>query len=274
MKRSIFSVSNFFLFSALALLSCNKESPQEAVALETINAGISSARVAEKSNTFYGPQTQIANGKARSFIIMSHDDVPSELGIEITSDAFSGLPANGHDAFQLPLHQKALAATAFDHIVMNWNPHGHPPQVLFGVPHFDFHFFTITKAAQTSIPVYTPGSLHDVLPANQYWPVGHIPLPGGEPEMGKHWADILRPVAPGSFTHTMIYGSYNGAMIFVEPMITLAYLQSLTQKVSVPYNQPGVYMESNTWYPTVYNMYTNENKTKYYVTLSNFIQSM
>lgn len=273
MKRNFFSICKLFLFSTLALLSCQKETSLQPAAQEGLSAAMSSARPAERTNTFYGPQTQIADGRARSFIVMSGEGVPEEFGIEITSDAFSGLPVDGHAAFQLPLHQKAMDATPFDHIVMNWNPNGHPPEILFGLPHFDFHFFTISKEAQLAIPPYTPGSLHDVLPPNQYWPIGHIPLPGGEPEMGKHWADIFHPVTPGNFTHTMIYGSYNGAMIFVEPMITLAYLQSLTQRVSVPYNQPAVYMESNTWYPTVYNMYTNESRTRYYVTLSNFIRS-
>ncbi|MEO7445564.1 MAG: DUF5602 domain-containing protein [Ferruginibacter sp.] len=273
MKRNLFKISNLLLFCAFAFCSCQKETLQEPAALEGRNAEINAAISAERTNTFYGPQTQVADGKARSFFIMTHEGLPVELGIEITAHAFSGLPAEGHYAFQIPLHQKAIAATPFDHIFMNWNPEGHPPAALFGVPHFDFHFMTISKEEQLAIPVYTPGSLHDVLPAQQYWPVGHIPLPGGEPQMGKHWADIIHPVAPGTFTHTMIYGSYNGAMIFVEPMITLAYLRALTQKVSVPYNQPVVYTELNTWYPTFYNMYTNQDKSKYYVTLSNFRRS-
>ncbi len=273
MKRNFFSLSKLLLFSAVALFSCKKEISEQPVALQGINAELSAAKPAEKLNTFYGPQTQIGDGKARSFIIMSHEGVPAEMGIEITSDAFSGLPLEGHMPYQLPLHQKAMDATPFDHIVINWNPNGHEPDFLFGVPHFDFHFYTISKEAQTAIPPYTPGSLHDLLPAHQYWPVNYMPGPGGEIQMGKHWADIVHPVIPGNFTHTMIYGSYNGAMIFVEPMITMRYLKSLSQKVSVPYFQPEVYMEAHTWYPTVYNMYTNEDKSKYYITLSNFVLS-
>lgn len=273
MKRNLFPICALLLFSAFTFISCQKETSLQPATPESFSIAISSAKPADKTNTFYGPQTQIADGKARSFIILSGDGIPQELGIEITADAFSRLPVDGHSAFQLSLHQKAMDVTAFDHIVMNWNPNGHPPESLFGVPHFDFHFFTISKEAQLAIPPYALGSLHDLLPPHQYWPVGHIPLPGGEPEMGKHWADITHPVTEGSFTHTMIYGSYNGAMTFVEPMITRAYLLTLTEKVSVPYNQPLVYTESHTWYPTVYNMYTNENRTKYYITLSNFILS-
>jgi len=261
------------MFSIIALLSCKKEISKLPPTMEGLNTEAGLQKAGEKTNTFSGPQTQMGNGKARSFFILSGAGKPVELGVELTADAFSGLAAEGHVAYQLPLHHKAQDLTAFNHIVVNWNPDGHGPLFLFGKPHFDFHFFTISTAAQLAIPAYTPGSMHDILPAAPYRPLGFVPTPGGEVEMGKHWADIIHPVIPGNFTHTMIYGSYNGAMIFVEPMITVNYLQSLTQKVSIPYNQPMQYMESNTWYPTVYNMYTNEAKTKYYVTLSNFIKS-
>jgi len=261
------------MFGIFALLSCKKEISKLPPTVEVVQAEAAFLKAGEKTNTFYGPQTQMGDGKARSFFIMSHEGHPKEVGVELTAEAFSGLPGEGHATYQLSLHHKAQDLTAFDHIDVNWNPHGHQPLFLFGKSHFDFHFYTISTATQLAIPAYYPGSLHDVLPAVPYRPMGFVPTPGGEPEMGKHWSDIIHPVIPGNFTHTMIYGSYNGAMIFVEPMITLDYLQSLAQKMSMPYNQPTKYMESNTWYPTVYNIYTNETRTKYYVTLTNFIRS-
>jgi hypothetical protein len=46
--------------------------------------------------------------------------------------------------------------------------------------------------------------------------------------MGAHWADLLSPEFSGSpFTKTFILGTYDGKVIFWEPMITRAYL--LTQ---------------------------------------------
>jgi hypothetical protein len=34
--------------------------------------------------------------------------------------------------------------TAFNHIVMSWNPIGHQPEGVYDVPHFDVAFSTIT----------------------------------------------------------------------------------------------------------------------------------
>lgn len=260
------------MFLLLVLNSCTKET-KEIDRLETPVESIGSkSNQADKFNTYHGPQVHIGNGKARSFFTISHTGVPHELGIEMTEGVFSGIPAGqDHPSFVLPLHHKAQDATPFDHIYMNWNPNGHPPAPIFGVPHFDFHFYTISSASRMAIPAYTPapGNLFDILPPVPYRPAGFIPLPGGEPQMGKHWADILHPVAPGTFTHTMIYGSYNGQIIFVEPMITRTFLQSGAD-VSMPYGQPAQFQETGTYYPTVYNI-RDDGSGKHYVTLSNFV---
>lgn len=264
------------LFAALAgvatLSSCKKEITSKEEIQDNLVMSSSKNKMANpelKLNTFYGPQVQIGNGKARSFLVLSHTGVPQELGIELTDGALSGLPEDGeHAAFVLPLHQKTNATTPFDHIVINWNPHGHPPFELFGEPHFDFHFYTISIGEQMAIPEYTPGSPHDILPEAAYWPAGFVPLPGGEAQMGKHWADVVHPVLPGTFTHTMIYGSYKGAMIFVEPMITRAFLESGTN-VSMPYGQPSQFQKTGTYYPTSYNV-TSDETGKHIISLSNF----
>ncbi len=258
----------FMAFATLAgLSSCKKEIQPKAEATD-LPAVSQKGKVnqALKENTFYGHQVQVGNGKARSYIRMTHDRTPLELGIEMTDGAMSGL--GNHLTFVLPLHQKALQATAFDHIYVGWNEGGHPPIPLFGVPHFDFHFMMMPSAERMAIPNYTPGSLHDILPPAPFRPAGFVPTPGGEAGMGKHWADVVNPVLPNSFTHTMIYGSYNGKMNFVEPMITRAFLQTGAD-VSMPYGQPTQFHETDTYYPTVYNI--TKNGGKHYISLSNFV---
>ena len=51
--------------------------------------------------------------------------------------------------------------------------------------------------------------------------------------MGAHWLDITSPELnqenPKSFTQTFIYGSYDGKVIFMEPMITKAFMDSTSQ---------------------------------------------
>ncbi|WP_425569608.1 hypothetical protein [Pseudonocardia yuanmonensis] len=39
------------------------------------------------------------------------------------------------------------SATAYDHVMLNWNPQGHDPVVLFGKPHFDIHFDMVDMAS-------------------------------------------------------------------------------------------------------------------------------
>ena len=158
--------------------------------------------------------------------------------------------------------------TAFDHITVNWNVHGHEPAHVFDVPHFDFHFYMISVAEQTSIPPYplAPADF-DNLPPPSYWPDMYFPTPQGVPGMGKHWADGF--FAP-PFSKTMIYGSYKGKFTFVEPMITMSTIMSGTS-YSIPYRQLHVFVPDHKFYPTVYNIYKDAATGKHYVTLSNFV---
>jgi hypothetical protein len=251
---------------AIILFSCQKEvSPRVSESNGLLSASKSKQDL--KFNTFKGPQVQMGDGKARSWITISHTGMPAEIGIEITADALTSQPQeqDAHPEYTLPLHQKALAVTPFDHIGINWNPGGHPPFDLFGVPHFDFHFYLISVEDQIAIPPH----FVTTLPPAGYMPSSYMPDPVGIPMMGVHWSEP-GTVAPGTFTHTMIYGSYNDAFIFVEPMVTLDYLLS-GSSVSKPYAQPTLFAETGTYYPTTYNIYWDEKKQHVYITLSNFV---
>jgi hypothetical protein len=182
-----------------------------------------------------------------------------------------GLPQDPKDfaaaTFVLPLHQKARDITPIDHIVINWNVHGHEPEHVFDVPHFDFHFYMITLADQLAIPPYevAPAGFEN-LPPHANWPDLYFPTAGGVPQMGKHWIDGA--FAP-PFSKTFIYGSYNGRFTFLEPMITRDYLLQGTTS-STAYRQLHVFDPANKYYPKQYNIYKNTATSKHYITLSNF----
>ncbi|MEJ7830414.1 MAG: hypothetical protein WKF91_19550, partial [Segetibacter sp.] len=171
--------------------------------------------------------------------------------------------------------QKALDVTPFDHLVINWQPEGHPPMI-FAEQHFDFHLYKITLAEQMAIPSYTSAAAKfDSLPPSGFMPASYVDDPGGIPRMGKHWGDSA---ALSSFSHIMIYGSYNGQVHFVEPMITRALLQAGT-KVNTSYAQPLNFEKAGKWYPTKYNIYLDQKALdmddqthKHYVTLTNFVK--
>lgn len=204
----------------------------------------------------------------RSFFFVTHSGVPQELGVEISEGALSGLPTEDHLKSLLTLHQKAVDLTPFDHISFDWNPEGHPP-FFFQLPHFDIHFYMISVAERMEIPVYSPATapLFENYPPADYMPATYGPAPGGEPMMGAHWSAPPPTFLP--FSKVMIYGTFNGDMIFVEPMITLDYLQSGVD-FSTAYPQPAKFEEAG-YYPTTYNIYTDPKTNAQYISLTNFV---
>ncbi|MGB6224140.1 MAG: DUF5602 domain-containing protein, partial [Pseudonocardiaceae bacterium] len=96
-----------------------------------------------KSGTFFGPAQSIGNGTVKAYVTLDNAGNPSEVGLRMSATSLDGLPAE--DAvpprmIMLDLPQQA-SATVFDHVMINWNSHGHAPVELFGKPHFDMHFY-------------------------------------------------------------------------------------------------------------------------------------
>jgi hypothetical protein len=240
-----------------------------------IMVGITSCTGPEPRNEqiFSGPEVTMGNGKANTFFKTDNNNTPLEIGFEMTKEALTGLPQDptnfAASTFILQLDQKAKDLTPFEHLVINWQVHGHPPLNVFTVPHFDFHLYTITLAERLAIPPYTPATAAqiDLLPPAGFMPASFKPDPGGIPAMGKHWIEGL----PTSFNHIMVYGSYNGQVNFIEPMLTLAHLQAGTT-TNISYAQPQNFAKAGKWYPTKYNIFMDNQTLKHYVTLSEFVK--
>jgi hypothetical protein len=187
----------------------------------------------------FGASEAIGQGTARAFVETDAAGTPTALGISMTETALSGLPstANPPDpaAAMLTLTLPPEAeATGFDHAEIQWNPQGHPPEQIYGLPHFDFHFYLVSTADEQAIlptdPQYAAKAAN--FPSADFVPAGYAPPPGSPaanavPQMGLHWTDTNSPEFNGQqFTKTFIYGSWNGRFIFVEPMVTKAYLET------------------------------------------------
>ena len=259
------------------ITSCQKQELQNAGEQELSSASKKSSDLSgTKTNTFYGPQVHVGNGKVRSWTRITHAGIPEEMGIEMTAGALTGLPMEhdhptpDHTTMIIPIHQKGKGLTPFDHIGLNWNPQGHPPAMFFLAPHFDIHFYMMSVEERMAIPAYSPASaamfnnFPDYMPANYFAPPGPD---GAEIQMGKHWAPPPPTFLP--FTRVMILGTYNGKLNFVEPMVTLAYLQSKATS-SQGYSQPTYFEHTGKWYPTVMNVYAANGK--HYVSLSSFVK--
>jgi hypothetical protein len=213
---------------------------------------------------------------------------PLSLGIALAEGALNALPqtplpGGGMSAANLILALPAEAkVTGFDHVMLDWNPMGHEPDMVYTLPHFDFHFYTVTEAAQMAILPSDPdyAAKLDKLPAAAYQPAGNIKLPGGVPMMGAHWADptspeLVPPPNNKTFTRTFLYGSYDGHMIFFEPMITKTHIESLkttagnliTTQIKLPtsYEKPG-------YYPTQYTLQWDGVAKEYRIALDGLVQ--
>jgi hypothetical protein len=103
-------------------------------------------------------------------------------------------------------------------------------------------------------------------PPAQYLPSDYLMVPGGVPQMGAHWVDLLAPEFNGGiFTRTFIWGSYDGHVIFLEPMITVDYLNGYPTE-TVPLRQPNAF-ERDGYYPTEYSVERLERPGAYRVSL-------
>jgi hypothetical protein len=195
------------------------------------SALFSSCKKESNEKIFKGPVTPFQHGKAWTWYETDDNNKPLRLAVAIDEAAMSSLDRgtdNGghqhHNSVVLKFHPKA--ATVFNHVDLGWNPHGHEPEFIYGLPHFDFHFYTITPEAVAAIPPYeVDSSKHKNWPASDYFPATYFNPGGGVPKMGVHWLDFTSPELNGAtFTQTFIYGSYDGQVTFYEPMITEAFI--------------------------------------------------
>ena len=132
----------------------------------------------------------------------------------------------------------------------------------------------LTEEEQMTIPSLTStnAALFSAPPAG-YLPADYTTPGPAVAKMGKHWLDKTSPVLPPTkalFTHEMVYGTYNGKLAFIEPMITRAFLLTGTE-VHKAIKQPAIFDPSGTYYPTRYNIYTDPVTQKIYISVDAFV---
>lgn len=210
-----------------------------------------------KEKIFKGPQQSFQHGEAWTWYEVDDNNKPVRLAVAINDEAMNSLdtshaetPGHHHNNnVVLQFHPK-VDANIFNHVGLGWNPHGHEPEFIYGLPHFDFHFYGITPQAVAAIPAYEADSMKfKNWPAPQYFPATYINPGGGVPQMGCHWLDVTSPELNGAaFTQTFIYGSYDGKVTFYEPMITEAFIKA-NPSFSRDIPQPAKFQKTG-YYPT------------------------
>lgn len=232
----------------------------------------------------YGPTTAFGTGSARTYVVWSTDGErrPLELGVALDAAAVeraTSIDSMVHVTLALP----AAAPAPYQIVSLEWNPTGHEPPGIYDRPHFDVHFYTVPWAEVQRIvpgPDFAAGANN--VPAGDYVPQHYmVAAPPGQdaaaaavPQMGVHWVDTRSPELQGMvgnhaahrpFTTTFIYGSWNGRMIFYEPMITREYLMTKADTtVAIPtparHPVPG-------WYPSAYRVAYDAASGEYRVAL-------
>jgi hypothetical protein len=224
----------------------------------------------------YGRPVQVGNGHARSYIAIRRG-TPVEVGVALSERAMDGLPAptgTTPDSHMYLLPLPAWNPTQYQLVELDWNPAGHPPPMVYTVPHFDFHFYRISQAERDAI---VPGpdfaARTDNLPPERYRPANYQPdsRPDGSligvPMMGLHWENMLGPEFHGvPFTSTFIYGSWDGTFTFDEPMVTYAYLMSHPDTVGAI--EVPAHFQYRGYHPTSYRVVYDRRAREYRVAVS------
>ncbi len=245
----------------------------------------------------------IGNGEVTSFAQFDEQGIPIKIGVAFSADALEGLPSTRSDLHNcadrnedgtvdkskecspwhewvLPLPHKASKNNEipFNWILLNWNPRGHIPPGVYDTPHFDIHYYIAPIAeifaieAGTCGPEYVDCDQFEVgkkpVP-EQYMHADFVNLNAVAPSMGNHLIDTTAVEFKGEpFTHTWIYGAYDGEVIFYEQMVTREFVlgkNTVTQDIKTT---PAV--ERSGFYPNSYSIEHNKDTDEYLLSLENF----
>jgi hypothetical protein len=248
-----------------------------------------------------GPSATVGNGTARVFVDVGPHGEPRTLGIALSEGAMSGLATRMNSTsrcfdrdgdgtlahgeclgdYQVDL---ALPTGAADlglpvrWAMVNWNPEGHlhPAPPVWSAPHFDFHFYIADKADVDGLRPGPCGELidcRDSVRASAPLPQGHVPdgyidVGAAVPAMGNHLVDAQDPeLADPSlgFSGTFIYGTMDGRLAFLEPMISHAFLASRPDRCT-PLRVPRA-VDTAGYYPTSYCVRYDARSAEYRVSL-------
>ncbi len=201
----------------------------------------------------------------------------TEFGATVPLALVENAPLEGEMVFPPPfvavvaLPAEVQAATGFNHLGVNWEPHGHPP-ALWLEPHFDFHFYTIAPESVQGIDcadLSKPGELPSgyVLPDLEIPEMGMTLVGACVPTMGMHSARESELTETDPFSASLIVGYYGQDLIFLEPMIARA---KLMQEQSFTMEIPAVNAGENVRWPADFEALYDAESRSYRFVFSEF----
>lgn len=281
------------------------------VATLVVLAGVAliGGRVAMESfsapTTFYGQPVPLGAGVVRTYAELDGTR-PVALGMLVTEQAMRSLPTartNGQYCFdhnrdgrvdpatecvaeheyamRLPEQFTGQVGGPFHWAMLTWDPHGHAPAGVYGVPHFDMHFYIQDRSAAEDIRTGPCPGMSDCadyaaaripVPA-RYLPSGYVDIDAVVPGMGNHLGDPASPEFHGHhFTHTFMYGTYRGQITFYEPMVDKAWLEGLApdRSTCTPIKAPPAWQVAG-WYPSTYCIEHRPRQQDFAVSMRDFV---
>ena len=270
--------------TVIVLSACAADAPTAASGIKATDVALARAGYDQPGmHRQYGTPVKLGNGMARTYVVLDGKAGQSavELGIALDEGALDNLPNEGTE-HSLLLQLPAQSPAPYQFAELDWNPFGHEPAGVYDTPHFDFHFYAISKAEWNSIDPSDPNYAANAsnVPTGAYVPPFYI-IPGppaviAVPHMGVHWVDVRSPELQNllgnpagylPFTKTFIYGSWAGRYTFYEPMVTRAYLLSKPSDVVTPISTPQLYPLAGS-YPTAYRVTFDPQAKEYRVALT------
>ena len=275
------------------------------VALSIAMAACSSERTAGPK-LYQGDATDLGNGDVSTYVETDAAGDLVAIGVRLSASSLTGFPLEPdgtapcfdvdgdgaedartecfmmlrRDLYLPPSESPALAP--FGYVQFNYNPHGHPPPAppVYAEPHFDFHFYLVGLEDVKEIRTGTCGFFIDCdlyerarvpVPA-EYMPPDYIEVGAAAGEEGNHLLLSTAPELgdpPADFRQTFIFGSYDGHIIFYEPMIAVSVFTSGLDEC-YPIAEPTAWEVAGP-YPTRYCMRHLPDEEAYTVSLESFV---
>jgi hypothetical protein len=196
--------------------------------------------------------------------VVNDQGKPVSLGITFDRKALSGLPTEAVPPDVLLKFPAQADVHQFKYVVINWNPQGHEPK-MYQMPHFDFHFYMMPNDEREKI-TGNDSRQFAKLPDPKYLPGDYMLAPGGVPKMGAHNVDRTSPELHGkAFSTTFIYGTYDGKVTFLEPMVSMPFLRT-RPNFSAPIKQPAAFEQSG-YFPAAYSVKYDKKHGVYRISL-------
>ncbi|HEY7906077.1 MAG TPA: hypothetical protein VIC53_04045 [Wenzhouxiangella sp.] len=192
-------------------------------------------------------KTHVREGEAPGALISVELDIPSPFhgGRFLSNSVLPEMPHGSIYRFKyLDIDRHFDLDVPFHYVEIDWNTEGLPrgPNGAFINPHFDFHFYTRPRDyVQRDMQCVTVGKTCDGretgypqmrrflnLPPSSYFPANYFPDAGSSiAQMGLHNldGDFQYSIEHVNHSPVIIYGSFDGQIVFLEASVTLFAFQ-------------------------------------------------